>query len=82
MIVNPANGDVFVIDDADDLPSETVPSYHRFDLFASYEPIENVGLFFRVEDIFDEDYATSPNFLIEAQPGAPRTISGGLMLRF
>ena len=82
VIVNPANGDVFVIDDADDLPSETVPSYHRFDLFASYEPIENVGLFFRVENVLDEDYATSPDFLIGAQPGAPRTISGGLTLRF
>lgn len=81
VFVNPANGEIFIIDDANDLPSETVPSYHRFDLFASYQPIENVGLFFRVENVFDEDYATAP-ILLDARPGAPRTFSGGLTVRF
>ena len=82
VIVNPANGDIFVIDDAGDFASETVPSYHRFDLFANYQPIENLELFFRVENLFDQDYATSPNLILDAKPGAPRTISGGLTLRF
>jgi iron complex outermembrane receptor protein len=81
-IVNPVDLTPVITDDASDLPSEYLPSYHRFDLFAAYQPTDHMEAFFRIENLLDEEYASNQGFIFDAQPGAPRTFLAGLKVTF
>lgn len=60
---------------------ERVPSRWIFDLAARFAVSDQIGLFARVDNLFDEEYAVArrPAGL---RPGKPQTILGGVELRF
>ena len=60
---------------------ERVPSRWVFDLAARFAVSDQIGLFARVDNLFDEEYAVArrPAGL---RPGKPQTILGGVELRF
>jgi iron complex outermembrane receptor protein len=82
VIVNPVDLTPVITDDVSDLPSEYLPSYHRVDVFAAYQPTEYMEAFFRIENLFDETYATNQSLIFDAHPGVPRTFLAGVRFTF
>ncbi|MCA1749259.1 MAG: TonB-dependent receptor, partial [Sphingomonadales bacterium] len=60
---------------------ERVPDRWVFDLAAHFDLTDNVGLFARVDNLFDEAYAVARRPL-GLRPGKPQTIVGGVNFRF
>ncbi|MEM6932796.1 MAG: TonB-dependent receptor [Pseudomonadota bacterium] len=82
VVGDPSTGSLIFIDEAGELPNDTLPGYHRIDAFAEYSLTENASLFLRVENIFNQDYVSNQNLIFDAQPGAPRTVTLGLDVQF
>ncbi|MFQ6552558.1 TonB-dependent siderophore receptor [Aestuariibius insulae] len=82
VIGNPVTGSVDLINEIDDLGNDDIPSYHRFDVFAEYDFNDTATGFVRVENLTDETYISNQNFIFDAQPGAPRTITAGMKVTF
>jgi iron complex outermembrane receptor protein len=69
----------------DDANSNTYRGHHLFNLHASYAITGNFEVFGRMMNVMDERWATSAVFTNsreEFSPGLPRTLYGGLTVRF
>ena len=59
-----------------------LPAYTLTRLFANWRPTEAIEVFGQVSNLFNETYYTNSFASLWVQPGAPRTASGGVRVRF
>ncbi len=59
-----------------------LPAYTLARLFANWKLNENIELFGQVHNLFDATYYTNSFSRLWVQPGAPRTASAGVRVRF
>ena len=59
-----------------------LPAYTLTRLFANWNPTQSVEVFGQISNLFDTTYYTNSFASLWVQPGAPRTASGGVRVRF
>jgi iron complex outermembrane receptor protein len=59
-----------------------LPSYTLTRLFANWQVSSKVEIFAQIHNLFDQTYYTNSFARFWVQPGAPRTASGGVRVRF
>lgn len=59
-----------------------LPAYTLTRLFANWSPTQSVEVFGQISNLFDTTYYTNSFASLWVQPGAPRTASGGVRVRF
>lgn len=59
-----------------------LPAYTLTRLFANWHPVEAVEVFGQISNLFNTTYYTNSFASLWVQPGAPRTASGGVRVRF